>query len=79
MWEEKHLTAIPKATVDKNGYEVIDVGNHRRGIVEELEKAHIYIEELNNNIKKLEDEYKNNIKKLEERIAQLEKIIENQQ
>ena len=78
MWEEKHLSAIPKAVVDKNGYEVVDVGNHRKGIVEELEKAHIYIEQLNNNIKKLEDEHQNNIKKLEERITQLEKLIESQ-
>jgi len=44
MWREKHLPAITKATRDEEGREVVEVGAHRRGIVEELEKAHIYIE-----------------------------------
>ena len=46
MWENKHLPAIPKATVDENGFEIVEVGSHRKGIVEELEKAHIYISQL---------------------------------
>jgi len=46
MWREKHLPAITKATVDEQGQEVVEVGAHRRGIVEELEKAHIYIQQL---------------------------------
>ena len=40
---------------DENGQEIVEVGAHRRGIVEELEKAHIYIEQLNNRIKVLEE------------------------
>ena len=54
MWKNKHLKAIPKAKVDKNGREIVEVGAHRKGIVEELEKAHIYIEQLHNRIKILE-------------------------
>ena len=54
MWKNKHLKAIPKASADKNGLEIVEVGSHRRGIVEELEKAHIYIEQLNNKIKNME-------------------------
>jgi hypothetical protein len=54
MWKYKHLKAIPKAQVDKNGQEIVEVGSHRKGIVEELEKAHIYIEQLHKRIKKLE-------------------------
>ena len=54
MWSKKHLKAIPKVKADKNGKEVVDVGAHRRGIVEELEKAHIYIEHLNQRLKALE-------------------------
>jgi len=54
MWHEKHLKAIPKSSVDENGREIVEVGSHRKGIVEELEKAHIYIEQLNNRIKSLE-------------------------
>lgn len=42
MWKNKHLKAIPKAAVDINGQEIIESGSHRRGIEEELEKAHIY-------------------------------------
>lgn len=55
MWQHKHLKAIPKAKVDGNGQEIVDVGAHRKGIVEELEKAHIYIEQLHKRIKALEE------------------------
>jgi len=55
MWQHKHLAAIPKAIVDGNGQEIVDVGAHRKGIVEELEKAHIYIEQLHERIKALEE------------------------
>ncbi len=50
MWNSKHLKSIPKAEVDMSGREIVEVGSHRRGIVEELEKAHIYIEQLNKQI-----------------------------
>ena len=52
MWGKKHLTAVPKAQVDENGMEILEVGSHRKGMLEELEKAHIYIEQLNNILKK---------------------------
>jgi hypothetical protein len=55
MWSNKHLQAMPKAVVDKDGREVVEVGAHRKGILEELEKAHIYIEQLNRQIKALEE------------------------
>jgi len=45
---------MPKATVDENGNEIVEVGSHRKGIVEELEKAHIYIAQLEERIKKIE-------------------------
>jgi len=54
MWEEKHLKAIPKLERDEAGREVVEFGAHQRGIVEELEKAHIYIERLNERLKALE-------------------------
>jgi len=54
MWENKHLPAIARAKKDENGKEIIEIGAHQRGIVEELEKAHIYIEQLNNRLKALE-------------------------
>ena len=55
MWNNKHLKAIPKAKVDENGMEIVEVGAHRRGIVEELEKAHIYIEQLHQRLKAMEE------------------------
>jgi hypothetical protein len=55
MWEHGHLKAIPRAKMDVDGKEIIEVGAHRKGIVEELEKAHVYIEQLNNRIKVLEE------------------------
>ncbi len=50
MWKNKHLSAIPKAKTDETGQEIVEVGAHRKGIVEELEKAHIYIEQLEKRI-----------------------------
>ena len=54
MWKHRHLKAIPGASVDENGQEIVEVGSHRKGIVEELEKAHIYIEQLQTRISQLE-------------------------
>jgi hypothetical protein len=54
MWENKHLKAIPEKRFDESGQEIVEVGAHRKGIVEELEKAHIYIAELHKRIKALE-------------------------
>ena len=64
MWKNKHLKGIPEIEVDKNGQEVIEVGAHRKGIVEELEKAHIYIDQL----------HKKNAA-LEKRLAKLEALL----
>lgn len=65
MWDNKHLKAIPKASADANGHEIVEVGSHRRGIVEELEKAHIYIERLNDKIKNMEEQLNNLTAQLE--------------
>lgn len=58
MWREKHLKAVPKATKTEEGQEIVEVGARNRGILEELEKAHIYIVQLNERIKKLEEKIK---------------------
>ena len=54
MWENKHLKAIPPAVKDSDGQEIIEHGAANRGIVEELEKVHIYIEQLQDRIDGLE-------------------------
>ncbi|MBN1779559.1 hypothetical protein JW948_00400 [bacterium] len=50
MWGNKHLKSIPKLKTNEDGQEIVEIGSHRKGIVEELEKAHIYIEQLNKKI-----------------------------
>ena len=67
MWKHKHLKAIPKAKVDAKGREIVEVGAHRKGIVEELEKAHIYIEQLHKRIKIMEV-----------RLAKLETVVNSE-
>lgn len=54
MWEETHLKAISKAKIDENGKEIVEIESHQRGVVEELEKTHIYIEQLHNRNNELE-------------------------
>ena len=71
MWRQKHLPAIPKAQVDDNGQEIVEVGSHRKGIVEELEKAHIYIEQINEKLK----EKGAQVDELTERMARLEAAL----
>ena len=68
MWKNKHLAAIPKAKVDENGMEIVEVGSHRKGIVEELEKAHIYISQLKDENEAIKEHNQN----LEVRLAKLE-------
>jgi hypothetical protein len=55
MWREKHLPAVPKAQRDETGQEIVEIGAQNKGVVEELEKAHIYIEQLNKRITILEE------------------------
>jgi hypothetical protein len=74
MWENKHLPAIPKATVDENGFEIVEVGSHRKGIVEELEKAHIYISQLEKEIDGLKIENENLSSKVNNQETRLEKL-----
>jgi hypothetical protein len=51
MWTHQHLPAVPAATVDHAGRDVVNMGERNRGVLEELEKAHIYIEQLNETLK----------------------------
>ena len=73
MWQNKHLPAIPKATTDNNGDEIVEVGAHRKGIVEELEKAHIYISQLENTLQN----QSTLIKDQEVRLELLEQLVKS--
>ena len=53
MWREKHLPAVKSSEEIKSngGY---NMAERREEMLEELEKAHIYIEQLHKRIKELE-------------------------
>ncbi|MFK7958253.1 MAG: hypothetical protein AB8B96_19310 [Lysobacterales bacterium] len=68
MWSQKHLPAVGPATVGEDGRPNLDIGNKTLGILEELEKAHIYIEQLN---AKLKDQALRN-SQLENRLSAIE-------
>jgi hypothetical protein len=65
MWREKHLRGVPPKTVDEHGNDVVEIGRHNRGMLEELEKAHIYIARLNEIIQRQEDR----LSKMEARLS----------
>lgn len=50
MWNNKHLPGVGAKKVDEKGQEVIEIGAQLRSLLEELEKAHIYISTLNDKI-----------------------------
>lgn len=68
MWKNKHLRAVGAGQNDDEGRAIIDLGSQTLGMLEELEKAHIYIEQLHT---RLADAAKQNAK-LEERLARVE-------
>jgi hypothetical protein len=67
MWNNKHLPGVGARTVDEKGREVVEIGARMRGLLEELEKAHIYISTLNDKI----GERDSQLVKLEQRNADL--------
>jgi hypothetical protein len=67
MWNNKHLPSMGPRTVDEQGREVVEIGARMRGMLEEIEKAHIYIEQLNDTISVKNSE----LSKLERQNAEL--------
>jgi len=50
MWKNKHLPAVGAGVNGEDGKAMINVANRSQGILEELEKAHLYIEQLHKRI-----------------------------
>ena len=71
----RHLPAVPAAQVDDEGQEIVDVGAQRRGILEELEKAHLYIQELHQAL----DGLRSANQALESRLTELEGRVDAEQ
>jgi len=56
MLAEKHLSAIPVPSTDEGGNLVVDYSALMRGLLEELEKAHLYIAAMSDDLKKQQAE-----------------------
>jgi len=56
MLREKHLKAVPRATPGEGGTEVLALGALQLGMLEELEKAHLYIAELHERLEAQREE-----------------------
>ncbi len=54
MFTEKHLPAVGAGTYDNQGRAIIDLGAKTMGILEELEKAHLYIVEIHGRMNAME-------------------------
>jgi hypothetical protein len=78
MWTNKHLPAVGARQVDDQGREVVEVGARMRGMLEELEKAHIYISTLNDKLVEKDAQLArlaNQNTELAERLARIEALI----
>ena len=71
MWERRHLPKMTAARVNDQGQGVINVGERSQGMLEELEYAHVYIEQLHSNMQQLQDD----MAKKNDELAQLREEI----
>lgn len=78
MWNNKHLPAVGARQVDEQGREFVEIGARMRGMLEEIEKAHIYISTLNDSIAQKDTELSKLAKQnaeLAERLARIEAML----
>ncbi len=68
MWQNSHLPKVKAAAVNDEGKPYINVVGRSQGMLEELEVAHIYIDQLNKQVKEKSEA----ISALEIRISKLE-------
>ena len=54
MWKNSHLPKMAPAQTNARGQGVINVGQRAQGMLEELEYAHVYIEQLHGDVQKLQ-------------------------
>ena len=79
MWENKHLPARwGPGRSTKTGHEVVEIGARMRGMLEELEKAHIYISTLSQRITEKDDalaKLERQNAELADRLARIEAVL----
>jgi hypothetical protein len=66
MWTAKHLPAVGKGQYAEDGRAIYDLGASRAGLLEELEKAHIYIDQLNERLKNSETQIQDLLRRMEQ-------------
>jgi hypothetical protein len=71
MMENKHLPAVGPGSYTQDGQPVITIGARSQGMLEELEKAHLYIAQLNEQLKATQAANQ----ELAERLTDLEESI----
>jgi uncharacterized coiled-coil protein SlyX len=78
MWDNKHLPAVGAKQVDEQGREFVEIGARMRGMLEEIEKAHIYISTLNESITEKDArlaKLERQNAELTERLARIEALV----
>jgi hypothetical protein len=76
MWENKHLPAVGPGRYAEDGRAIHELGESRAGILEELEKAHIYIDQLNDQLKTKDEQVEQLEVRLEDRDQALTELAE---
>lgn len=71
MWEHKHLPAVGPGRYDEQGRSIIDIGANSAAMLEELEKAHIYIAQLSEELEQKDI----TLEALTERLESLEQAL----
>lgn len=72
MWQNRHLPSLPSAGRGNVG--PVNVLSHQMGMLEELEKAHIYIDQLNTSIASLREELSSKNERLDALEAKFDAI-----
>ncbi len=72
MWENKHLPAVGTGKVNAQGHAMVNVATRSQGMLEELEKAHIYIEQLHGEVAANEAQHKTQLETAQHSIEHLQ-------
>lgn len=71
MFSEGHLPSVPKEQLGEDGRPTIDLVAYQMGMLEELEKAHLYIGQLHTHVGELQADQASSRAQLEEKARQL--------
>lgn len=74
MWANKHLPKMQPAVANAEGKGVINVAQRAQGMLEELEYAHIYIDQLHQDVRAMEKDMKRKDQELAELRAEVAQI-----